>query len=95
MRTTDSGPLQQLQAALAGLTRVDPRDVSDESVRSALPALLTAFHQLAAVVSGVVGAFDARDLSQLDAGGEDVVGVVRADDAGRRVGVGETGPAAG
>jgi hypothetical protein len=67
MSTTDSGPLQQLQAALAGLTRVDPRDVSDESVRSALPALLTAFHQLAAVVSGVVGAFDARDLSQLDA----------------------------
>ena len=59
--------MQQLQDALAGLTQVDPRDVPDESVRSALPALLTAFHQLAAVVSGVVGAFDARDLAQLDA----------------------------
>jgi len=56
-----------LQDALVGLTQVDPRDVSDESVRSALPALLTAFHQLAAVLSGVVGAFDARDLAQLDA----------------------------
>src|SRR5689334_23985449 len=67
MRTTDPGPLQQLRDALAGLTQVDPRDVPDESVRSALPALLTAFHQLAAVVSGVVGAFDARDLAQLDA----------------------------
>src|SRR6476660_7561790 len=67
MRTTDSGPLGQLQDALSELTQVDPRDVSDESVRSALPALLTAFHQLAAVVSGVVGAFDARDLSELDA----------------------------
>ena len=59
--------MQQLQDALAGLAQVDPRDVSDESVRSALPALLTAFHQLAAVLSGVVGAFDARDLAQLDA----------------------------
>ena len=67
MRTTDSAPLQQLQDALLALTQVDPRDQSDESVRSALPALLTAFHQLAAVVSGVVGAFDARDLAQLDA----------------------------
>src|SRR5690349_21191366 len=67
MSTTDSGPLRQLQDALAGLTQVDPRDQCDESVRSALPALLTAFHQLAAVVSGVVGAFDARDLSELDA----------------------------
>ena len=53
MCTADSGPLLQLQDALSALTRVDPRDVSDESVRSALPALLTAFHQLAAVVSGV------------------------------------------
>src|SRR5690349_17111661 len=67
MRTTDSGPLGQLQDALSALTQVDPRDVSDESVRSALPALLTAFHQLTAVVAGVVGAFDARDLAQLDA----------------------------
>src|SRR5689334_19839421 len=67
MRTTDSGPLEQLQDALSALAQVDPRDVSDESVRAALPVLLTAFHQLAAVVAGVVGAFDARDLSQLDA----------------------------
>src|SRR5215813_4867004 len=67
MRTTDSGPLQQLQDALAGLTQIDPSFSSDESVRAALPELLTAFHQLAAVVSGVIGAFDARDLSQLDA----------------------------
>jgi hypothetical protein len=67
MRTADTTALQQLQDALSELTQVDHRDQSDESVRSALPALLTAFHQLAAVVSGVVGAFDARDLSQLDA----------------------------
>src|SRR5262249_14717721 len=32
-----------------------------------LPVLLTAFHQLAAVVSGVLGAFDARDLAESDA----------------------------
>ena len=56
-----------MQDALAGLVQVDPRDQGDESVRSALPALLTAFHQLAAVVSGVVGVFDARDLSERDA----------------------------
>src|SRR5512138_1236494 len=67
MCTTDTGPLRQLQDALSGLTQVDPRDQSDESVRSALPALLTAMHQLAAVVSGVVGAFDSRDLAELDA----------------------------
>src|SRR5215510_14074098 len=67
MRTTQAGPLQQLQDALAGLTQVDPTSSSDESVRSALPALLTAFQQLSAVLSGVIGTFDARDLSQLDA----------------------------
>src|SRR5689334_19516529 len=67
MCSTDSGPLRQLQDALAGLTQVDPSSRSDESVRSALPALLTAFHQLAAVVSGVLNVFDARDLAQLDA----------------------------
>src|SRR5689334_104152 len=67
MCTTDTGPLRQLQDALSGLTQVDPSSSSDESVRSALPALLTAFHQLAAVLSGVLGVFDARDLSQLDA----------------------------
>src|SRR5499426_4150576 len=67
MCTTDTGPLQQLQTALAGLTQVDPSAQSDQSLPSALPALLTAFHQLAAVVCGVVGAFDARDLSQVDA----------------------------
>ena len=60
MRTGDTTALRQLQDALSELALVDHRDQSDESVRSALPALLTAFHQLAAVVSGVVGAFDAR-----------------------------------
>jgi Domain of unknown function (DUF222) len=67
MCTTDPAPVRQLQDALSGLTQVDPSSSSDESLRSALPTLLTAFHQLAAVVSGVIGAFDARDLSQLDA----------------------------
>ena len=67
MRTGDMTGLRQLQDALSELAQVDHRDQSDESVRAALPALLTAFHQLAAVVSGVVGAFDARDLAQLDA----------------------------
>ena len=56
-----------MQDALAELTQVNPSDCSDESVRSALPALLTAFHQLTAVVCGVLGAFDSRDLAELDA----------------------------
>ena len=37
------------------------------SVRSSLPALVTAFHQLSAVLCSVLGAFDARDLAELDA----------------------------
>src|SRR5689334_16362216 len=67
MCTTDAGPVRQLQDALSALTQVDQSSSSDETLRSALLALLTAFHQLAAVLSGVVGAFDARDLAQLDA----------------------------
>src|SRR5262247_2810237 len=67
MCTTDTGPLQQLQTALAGLTQVDPSAQSDQSVRTALPALLTAFQQLSAVVCGVLGVFDGRDLAELDA----------------------------
>ena len=59
--------MRQLQNALAGLTQVDPCDQPDESIRSALPVLVTAFHQLAGVLSGVLGAFDARDLAELDA----------------------------
>src|SRR5262245_15682390 len=67
MCTTDAGPLRQLQSAMAGLTQVDPSACSDESVRTSLPALLTALQQLTAVVSGVLGAFDGRDLAELDA----------------------------
>src|SRR5262245_2230273 len=67
MCTTDTGPLQQLQTALAGLTQVDPSAQSDQSVRTALPALLTAFQQLSAVVCGVLAVFDGRDLAELDA----------------------------
>src|SRR5262245_24518437 len=67
MCTTDTGPLQQLQTALAGLTQVDPSAQSDQSVRTALPALVTAFQQLSAVVCGVLAVFDGRDLAELDA----------------------------
>src|SRR5262245_14791199 len=67
MCTTDAGPLQQLQTAMAGLTQVDPSAQSDQSVRTALPALLTAFQQLSAVVCGVLAVFDGRDLAELDA----------------------------
>src|SRR5262245_35265408 len=67
MCTTDAGPLQQLQSAMAGLTQVDPSAQSDQSVRTSLPALVTAFQQLSAVVCGVLGVFDGRDLAELDA----------------------------
>src|SRR5262252_5348152 len=59
--------LIDLGKTLDELADTDVVGLADEDVRAALPALLTAFHQLAAVVCGVVGAFDARDLSQLDA----------------------------
>jgi hypothetical protein len=52
---------------LAGLVAVDSSDRSDEFIRSALPVLLTAFHQLAAVLSGVLGTFEPRELAERDA----------------------------
>jgi hypothetical protein len=59
--------VQQVRDALAGLAEVDPCEQSDESIRSALPVLVTAFHQLSAVLCSVLGAFDTRDLAELDA----------------------------
>ena len=56
----------RLADALAELTD-DPTDQSDQEIRTALPTLLTAFNQLGAVIAGVVGVFDARDLAQHDA----------------------------
>src|SRR5262245_38910039 len=67
MCTSHGGPLQQLQTAVQALADADPHDAADESLRSSLPLLLTALHQLSAVVAGVVGVFDGRDLAQLDA----------------------------
>ena len=59
--------VHQVRDALAGLARVDPCEQSDESIRSSLPVLVTAFHQLSAVLCSVLGAFDGRDLAELDA----------------------------
>ena len=67
MCTTHGGLVRQLQTALAGLVQLDPADQSDQGVRAALPVLLTAFHQLGAVLTDVVGVFDARDLAEADA----------------------------
>src|SRR5262245_22432244 len=67
MCTSHGGPLQQLRTALEALAGIDPHDAPDESLRSALPSRLTAWHQLSAVVAGVVAGFDARDLAQADA----------------------------
>lgn len=68
MRTMDgASPLDLMQVGLDGLAAVDPVDASDEHVRAALPRLLAAFNQLTAVISTVVGTFDARGLSEADA----------------------------
>src|SRR5262252_2809371 len=67
MCTTTGERWQQLQTALAGLARVDPAGEPDESVRAALPVLVTALHQVSAVPADVVRVFDARDLAELDA----------------------------
>jgi hypothetical protein len=63
----ESSSLELLQAGLAELAATDPVSWSDEQVRSDLPVLLTAVNQLNAVVAGVLGTFDVRDLSEADA----------------------------
>src|SRR5215468_7099239 len=67
MCTTGAGAVRQLQTALAALVAHDPVDEPDASVRVMLPALLTAMHQLNALVADVLGVFDARDLANSDA----------------------------
>jgi len=63
--------VSELLATLRGaLTELAGRDVpalADEEVRSALPELLAAVNQVGAVTAAIVGSFDVRDLSDLDA----------------------------
>jgi hypothetical protein len=64
-----SGESSSLESVLTDLAELAAGDVvswSDEQVRTALPALLSAVNQLNAVVAGVVGSFDVRDLSDVD-----------------------------
>jgi hypothetical protein len=63
MRST----LIDLGKALDELANTDVVGLPDEDVRTALPALLTAFNQISALVATVVASFDTRDLSQVDA----------------------------
>jgi Domain of unknown function (DUF222) len=58
--------LESVLTDLAELAAGDVVSWSDEQVRTALPALLSAVNQLNAVVAGVVGSFDVRDLSEVD-----------------------------
>ena len=55
-----------LQISLDELVGTDVVGLPDEDVRAALPALLTAFNQLSAVIASVVASFDNRDLSEVD-----------------------------
>jgi hypothetical protein len=60
-----SGESSSLESVLTDLAELAAGKVvswSDEQVRTALPALLSAVNQLNAVVAGVVGTFDVRDL---------------------------------
>ena len=56
-----------LGKALDELADTDVVGLPDQDVRDALPALLTAFNQISALVATVVASFDTRDLSQADA----------------------------
>ena len=64
MRSED--PLRDLQTSLDELVGTDAVGLPDEQVHKALPALLTAFNQLAAVIASVVASFDVRSLSEVD-----------------------------
>ena len=59
--------LIDLGKALDELADTDVVGLPDQDVRDALPALLTAFNQISALVATVVASFDTRDLSQADA----------------------------
>jgi hypothetical protein len=64
-----SGESSSLESVLTDLAELAAGDVvswSDEQVRTAVPALLSAVNQLNAVVAGVVGSFDVRSLSEVD-----------------------------
>jgi hypothetical protein len=64
MRSGDT--LSGLLSSVDELAGADVVAWADEDVRSALPALLTVFNQLSAVIASVVASFDARDLSAVD-----------------------------
>src|SRR5689334_17705289 len=55
-----------LAKALDELADTDVVGLPDDDVRTALPALLTAFNQISALVATVAASFDTRDLSQTD-----------------------------
>src|SRR5258705_13363967 len=59
--------LELVQTGLAAMAAADPVAAPDHQVHADLPAMLRAFHQLAGIIAGVVGTFDARGLSEIDA----------------------------
>src|SRR5262252_6200476 len=64
MRSGDA--VVDLGNVLDELSGIDVVALPDQDVHTALPALLTALHQLSAVIASVVASFDARNLSELD-----------------------------
>src|ERR1700755_834632 len=62
-----SASVEALVSCLDGLAASDPTGLCDEQCRSDLVGLLRAYNQLSAIVAGVVGSFDARGLSEVDA----------------------------
>jgi hypothetical protein len=58
--------LIDLGKVLDELAGTDVVGLPDEDVRTGLPALLTAFNQISALVATVVASFDTRDLSEPD-----------------------------
>src|SRR5215475_6096065 len=58
--------LIDLEKALDALTDTDVIALPDADVRTALPALLTAFNQISALIATVTASFDTRNLSEVD-----------------------------
>src|SRR5215470_2188896 len=58
--------LIDLEKVLDELADTDVIALPDADVRAALPALLTAFNQISALIATVTGSFDTRNLSEVD-----------------------------
>src|SRR5215831_2551877 len=58
--------LIDLEKALHALADTDVIALPDQDVRTALPALLTAFNQISALIATVTASFDTRSLSEVD-----------------------------